>query len=803
MKVLTNLILDSMKTFGKLFIMIMLCCGTVQHSIAQSFPTDSITKKFDQYRRQALQEKIYLHTDRNFYLTGEIIWFKIYYVDGSFHRPLDVSKVSYLEIVDRDNESVLQTKVQMKNGAGDGSLFLPASLLSGNYTLRVYTNWMKNFSADFYFQKSISIVNTFIKPDRETKSAKPVYDAQFFPEGGNLVAGLKSKVAFRVIDPSGKGIEFRGSVINDHNDTLASFRPLQFGIGNFDFVPAANTKYRAVIRDNKGNKSLFPLPEVKENGYVMRVGEQNDQLNIEITSSVSNDNSTPVYFFIQSRNILVKTEARALQQGKSILEIKKSDLPEGISHITLFDYRLQPVSERLWFKQPEKKLNFELQTVQKEYDKRVKIVLNVKTTLDANFSISVSKTDSLSQLPEENIFEYLWLSADLKGKIESPEYYVNSSNANLNEAVDNLMLTHGWRRFTWPTILNGKNTYAHVPEYRGHIVNGKITDPSGAPANGILTYFSSPGKLVRIYGSRSNALGEVKYELKDFYDQQPVFVQTDIRKDSIYRLEIIKPFSDHYSSTRPPLLQLPSQLEKQLLNRSVAMQVQSIYYRDQIDRSTPIPIDSISFYGKPDEAYNLDDYTRFPVMEEVLREYVPGIMVRKKKDGFHFMVLDNVNKSLFREDPIVLLDGVPVFDINKIMAYDPLKIKRLEIMDREYYSGTMAFPGIVSYFTYQNELADFEMDSRTLSLNYEGLQLHREFYSPRYESQQERDNHLPDQRSLLYWNPSLKSEKGKPLQIEFYTSDVTGQYEVTIEGISKDGAASSASHTITVNKQNN
>ena len=103
-----------MKTCKKLFFIInLLCLLPVQDSIAQSFPTDSITKKFDQYRRQAFQEKLYLHTDRNFYLTGEIIWFKIYCVDGSFHRPIDVSKVAYLEIIDRDNESVLQTKVEL------------------------------------------------------------------------------------------------------------------------------------------------------------------------------------------------------------------------------------------------------------------------------------------------------------------------------------------------------------------------------------------------------------------------------------------------------------------------------------------------------------------------------------------------------------------------------------------------------------------------------------------------------------------------------------------------------------------
>jgi hypothetical protein len=788
---------------NKIITIWVLALSFASNGFGQAFPSDSISKKFDQYRKQALQEKLYLHLDRSFYLTGEILWFKIYYVDGSLHHPLDISKVAYVEILDRDNESVVQSKVELKKGAGDGSLFLPATLLSGNYSLRAYSNWMKNFGPEFYFQESISIVNPFIKPDKETKPAKPVYDAQFFPEGGNLVAGLKSKVAFRITDTSGKGIDFQGTITNDRNEIITSFKPSKFGIGNFFFTPARGVKYNAVITDLKGNVNTYPLPEVNDNGYVMQVTENENAIDIEVSSSVSNDNTTPVYFFIHARQIIAKTEARSLQQGKVLFKINKNELPEGISHITLFDYKLQPICERLWFRQPDKKLSFDIQTVQKEYSERGKVTLNITSSLPANFSISVAQNDSLSSLWHQNILEYLWLSSDLKGKIESPEYYFNPNEASVREATDNLMLTHGWRRFKWNTILHEKSSFTYHPEYRGHVIQGKVMDVSNVPVNGVLTYLSSPGKLVRIYGSRSNAKGEVSYEVKDFYDTQPVFVQTDTRKDSIYKLEIVKPYSDKYSENKPSPLQISSALQKQLLNRSVAMQAQNIYHRDEMDRYNFPAIDSISFYGKPDEAYNLDDYTRFPVMEEVLREYVPGVVVRKKKDGFHFLVLDKVNKSLFREDPIVLLDGVPVFDIDKVMAFDPLKIKRLEIMDREYYDGILALPGIVSYFTYKNDLADFEVNPKALSLNYEGLQLHREFYSPRYENDKERNNHLPDQRSLLYWNPSVSTEKDKPAKIEFYTSDVIGSYQVTIQGMSADGSASSSSYTFTVSKQNN
>src|SRR5687768_14339674 len=101
-------------------------------AFCQESQLDTLVKKFGQYREVALQEKIYAHLDRNFYLTGETLWFKIYMVDGGFHKPIDVSKVAYAEILDRAGFPVLQAKIEMKNGTGNGSFFLPASLSSGN-----------------------------------------------------------------------------------------------------------------------------------------------------------------------------------------------------------------------------------------------------------------------------------------------------------------------------------------------------------------------------------------------------------------------------------------------------------------------------------------------------------------------------------------------------------------------------------------------------------------------------------------------------------------------------------------------
>jgi hypothetical protein len=769
---------------------------------AQTFPDDSITRKFDAWRKQALQEKVYVRTDRSGYITGELMWFKVYCVDGYKNKPLDISKVVYVEFLGEGNEVVLQRKIEMKDGVGSGSMFVPASLSSGNYVLRAYTNWMKNFGPEFYFHSTISVVNTFVKLGTPSKS-NPVYDAQFFPEGGDLVAGLQSKVGFRVTDQLGKGISFRGAIIDERNDTVARFRPAKFGIGHFYMTPNASSKYKAVITDQSGRRSTYPLRDVKESGYVMRLVEGADAVTIDVSASSQADNYAPVYLFIQSRETIVSKEVHTIQNGKTSFRIGASNFPAGITHITLFDKNLQPRAERLYFKRPASPLTIEAKTGSKSYSTRGKLKVAVSTASDANVSVSVFRNDSLSTPGQPNLFEYLWLSSDLKGTIESPEYYFSSGDTAVASATDNLMLTHGWRRFTWASVLKAKPAFTYLPEYRGHIIRGNVTTDLNTPANGVLTYLASPEKFARTYGSRSNAKGEVQFEMKDFYGSKRIYLQTNWRADSTFKMRIANPFSEQYAAWPLGPLTLPAAVSKQLLDRSVAMQVQDIYFRDQVNKFVPPGIDSVQFYGQADETYVLDEYTRFPIMEEVLREYVPGVMVRKKKDGYHFMVIDKVNKALFREDPMVLVDGVPVFNPDKVMAFDPLKMKRLDILDKEYYEGILSLPGVISFFTYGSDLGNFPIDERALQMDYDGLHVQREFYLPRYDNAPEKQMRLPDPRTLLYWKPSLMTKRGEPAEIEFYASDVPGNYTIMVEGLSKDGNAGTVMSTFTVSKLNN
>lgn len=776
---------------------------SVMIGFAQKVELDTLFRKFDRYRINHSSEKIYAHLDQELYLTGETLWFKLYVVDGSLHKPVDVSKVAYVEVLDKDNRAILQTKVGLQAGIGSGSLFLPASIASGVFNVRAYTSWMKNFSPEFYFHKSVTIINTFKK--LELEKSKPVLrpDAQFFPEGGNLVAGLRSKVAFRVVNSSGKGINFNGFIINQSNDTIINFKPVKFGMGSFEFTPIINETYTALVEDERGQRYTYKLPVALETGYVMSVKDTiANTLVINVKSKSAEPLSLPVvYLFIHTRNVVSAAAVHFLQQGQAIISIPKKDIPQGVSHITLFDANQKPVCERLYFTPVKEKLLINVQPSQREFGVRRKVSLDLTAqnlkgeSQHSNLSVSVYKSDSLQSKQELNILNYLWLTSDLVGNLESPEYFMsNSEDAEVKLAQDNVMLTHGWRRFTWDKVLSDSSgSMQYVPEFRGHIIKGKVTDPAGAPARNVMTYLSSPAKNIQIYGSASNANGEVHYEMKDFSGPRKIITQTNSRRDTTSLIRIESPFSDKFANLKLPIFSFSQALEKQLISRSVGMQVQDIFSQEKNNKIKVNTVDSTAFYGKPDATYLLDDYTRFPVMEEVMREYVPGVLVRKRKDGFHFINLDVINKTVFDEDPLVLLDGIPVFDINKIMAFDPLKIRKLEVITRRYYLGVLSLAGIVSYTTYMGDLGGFQLNPRNVMLDYEGLQFQREFYSPKYDSPKLRDSRLPDQRNLLYWAPEVNTASDGRQHIEFYTSDLLGDFQVIIEGMTPNGLAGSGS----------
>jgi hypothetical protein len=766
--------------------------------------TSIVPARFEQFCQKNHNEKLFVHTDKNFYLAGEIMWFKVYNVDAGNHQPVDASKIAYLEILDKENKPVMQAKIALKKGKGNGSFYLPVSINSGNYRLRAYTNWMKNFPAEWYFEKPVTIINSLKRLSVPAKDTVNHYYAAFFPEGGNLVKNVQSKIAFQVTDQYGKGIDCKGTLLTESNDTLLSFQSLKSGIGNFLFTPSSTQNYKAIISLPNGQTLSQNIPAVHEHGYVMHLQEEATGT-IKITISGNAVPDQLVYLFVHSRQLMQVAEKQLLQNGMASFTIDKNKLADGLSNFTVFNSNQQPVCERLYFKKPAQVLNISATSNGSAYNSRKRVGLSVQTQITniqqgvpANMSLAVYRLDSLQTVDANSILSYFWLSSELKGNIESPGYYFSNNSDEVNQAIDNLVLVHGWRRFTWHEVLNDKPVaFEYVPEFDGHIISCKVTNNiTEKPADSISAWLSIPGIQLQFYNATTNNNGKASFDVRDYYGQNEIIIQTNA-PDSNYRVDVLNPFSEKYTNHPLPAFVLQPATQAELSEHNISMQVLNTYEAGKLSQFAIPAIDTVPFYGKPFKKYSLDDYTRFTTMEEVLREYVPEVAVRRYGGQLHLKVFDWDVKDFYSTDPLILLDGIKVSN-QIIMNYDPLKVNRLDVVTNRYIKGEFVYEGIVNFTTYHGDRQDLKLDSRAVILDYEGLQLKREFYSPVYKTEQQAASRLPDFRNLLYWQPDIQTDSTGQAAVEFYTSDIKGKYVAVLQGIDDKGHAGSYYFTFEV-----
>lgn len=781
----------------KYFSFVILIVLVVQHNTIHAQEIDILSKKIDTYSTNHLEEKLFLHTDKSVYLSDEICWFKIYNVDGAFHLPLAMSTVAYVEIVDNRSKAIVQEKLTLQNGLGTGSIKFPNTISSGTYTLRAYTNWMKNYKADFFFHKMVTIINT--KKDQNNAIAtvpKEEIKIQLFPEGGNLVNELPNKVGFKITNQYGKGIASSAVILNEQSETIATASTLVAGIGNFSITPGEGHSYKISIQLPDGRKISEDLPKSNNKGYTLQLTQTNNQKGIvNIAVAAKNINASTVYLISHARGVVKTANKLTIENGVARIAIPTNSLGNGINSLTLFDENRNPVCERLYFKYPEENLGLSIATDAREYAVRNKVSVKLNSFLvsgkgtNADLSMAVYKVDELQPIDETNIQNYLWLSSDLIGKVESPNSYFNEADAQRFEAMDNLMLTNGWRRFNWENVLNDKKpVFEFLPEIAGKIVTGRVVPNNGnLPINGITAYMSMPSKRTQFRSAMSDQNGKLKFQFNDFFNDDQVIAQIEKNNAANYKIEIDNPFV-RTTTTSNQLLNPYSNDEKFQINKYHRdLEVQNYFNQDLLNKFEPNLVDTSAFYHKADERYLLDDYSRFNTLEEVFREYMTNVKLNKSGENYNIAVYDNVQKRFFSSQPLILLDGYPISDLNKFMNYDPLKIRKLEIVDRIYFLGNMTYYGVLNFTTYTGKMEGFDLDPQTVVLDFKGLQSQREFITPDYSAKDQVNTRLPDFRHLLFWSPDVSTnEKGKN-ELSFYTSDVPGKYVIVVQGINPEG----------------
>jgi TonB-dependent Receptor Plug Domain len=776
--------------------------------------------KLTQYLQQTPQEKVYLHLDKPYYMAGETMWFKGYLFDATLHNLDSVSRVLYVDLIDPSVGKVLIHNVLPCEGAmTDGSFKLPDSLVEKTYTVRAYTNYMKNFSEDWFFQKPVKIWQKKTEPRGDYKALTDVADCQFFPEGGYLINDVETRLAFKAVNAAGKGIDFEGVVFENGVDTVLAFKSIHLGMGNFYFKPQIGKNYVVKIKKADGTEGVFSLPEAQAQGLTLAVDNTTSKTNIKVfinnTQPQTADKAGELFIIAHQRGIPCFSVKTPNTKKAIAVNIPRATIPDdGIVQITLFDAEGQPRCERLVFVQQNKQINLKITPDKAEYAPREKVTLTVEATdslgkpVVGNFSLAATDgTQVLNEKYAENLMSYLLLSSDLNGKdailrgvVEDPAYYFDKSIKTASRDLDLLMMTQGWRRFKWHDILTEQTIKPKFLIEQGLSVTGKVLRPSGKISKNVnVTLLIGGDKNPTIMVATADTAGVFGFYNLNFFDTTKIFVQA-VKERGGRNLDIIADnsglaakvlvtkvpfntmafdataFADFLKTTKETLdFERKLQLNKEKMLETVEIKAKRI-----------IAVDDRRLYGTPSNSIDMtkENCGSFFSILDVIRGRVAGVQVNGS--GLDVSVVIRGGSSVgFR------LDGMPV-DIETIATIPPCDVEAVDILkgaDAAIF-GLNGGDGVIAILTKRgNPDYDYSNDPSPAGIIVQrrnGYTARRAFYAPRYD-ESKAEHEFKDFRSTLHWQPYVQTDANGKATVTFWNSDAKTKIQVVAEGVSKTG----------------
>jgi hypothetical protein len=793
----------SWKSFFERILLLILFCGLGYRLPAQ---VDSLLGILE---KDYPQEKIYIHYDRPYYNTGETIWFKSYVFAGNL--PSLISKTLYAELIDEKGE-VLQRKTIPVLGAGAaGDFILPDSMRSSLVYVRAYTPWMLNFDSSFYYLKPIRIIGTQAKTE---KIKEPLFSLQFFPEGGDLVEGLESRVAFKATDDQGFPIAIKGEIVDSRQQKITSFSDMHDGMGYFIFQPAAGEKYRAVWKDRKGVIQETALPVPKENGVVLNVINNGNNITYSLIRSETIPADERIFQVVahQQQATIYLARINMTSKNKVTAPIPSEGLPDGIVHITLFTDNGRALAERIVFVNHNNYYFItDIHTKEKNFSKKGKnsIQVDVGDTLVSNLSVSVTDAgNTTASREEENIFSHILLSSDIKGYIFNPAYYFSGTADSVSEHLDLVMMTHGWRRFKWDDITAGRWPVikAYPQPYvtvKGQVLGLLQSDLTGKELTIVLQTKKSNTQVLSVPVTPK---GEFSIDNLIFYDTAKLYYQ--FNNDKGRKLTSTASFNfrnsflilpDKPVSGLLPVLKpvIPDSAAQKKNERLAKLRRDEFFEGQKVKLLEGVEVTSRqkSTAQKMDEQYTSgffsggDGYTFITADDplassslsvlDYLQGKVAGLQITSTGAQGGSLSWRGGTPSLFLNEmnsDVSLIQSTQMSDVAMIKVFRPP------------FFGAMGggAGGAIAVYTKKGAEANSSVKGLDF-ISVAGYSATREFYSPDYSSPLA-DKDKNDYRTTLYWNPYLVFDKqSRRIIIPFFNNDNCKKIRVVIEGINEVG----------------
>jgi len=775
------------------------------------------------------QERIHLHTDRNYYVPGEKIWFKAYVADAAdFRYPTD-SRYVYAELINSVDSLVTEVMVRREEGMFYGYIPIPLTVPQGDYTLRAYTRYMENTGDDYFFKKNIRIGNLSSLKEKETKDKKTKtipaindFDVSFFPEGGNFLEGVLCKVAFKALNSDGTSANITGKIIDENGSTVTTAESFHAGMGAFGFIPEPGKKYRLQCRNDNNLEKQFDLPIPRSDAYALAVVRMSPDKRIAVEVRKSkNTPDTPCYLLAQCRGKALYFST--LNDISKITVFNKEDLPAGIIHLILFDKQMHPLSERLVFNKNNMSEPVGFQTDKAVYAIRDKVVAKINSLpfdeggVEASLSVAITDDRDISPDSATTILSTMLLASELKGYIENPAYYLRD-DIQAETAMDYLMMTHGWRRYDVPEVVKGNNATPGIPYQTSFVFTGNVKNLNLIRSRTVAGSEISMMAGREILSTTTDENGQFTFRDFEYPDSTRYFIQALTGKGS-NRVELVldrETFPKPVHAIQSPNVNNLILKEKAKIEPEPNAFISKAEQRSKYEPSMRvIPLQEVTVTAKKIERKN-EPRLQFWANESsdvtIRREEIERFKPRLVSDILQHIA--GVSVSLNGEIhirggnfPLVLIDGVPLSWDEKLMRsfHDPSlaahfsPVEAVSVQDVESIDifkgpsvsvfGVQGAGGVISITTKKGGGTEgIRQDFNYTIYTPLGYQKPVEFYSPKYETLQAKQSPIPDLRTTIFWKPDIViSNDHQEAGFDFYTSDFPTTYSVVIEGLTTDG----------------
>ncbi|MCY1511319.1 hypothetical protein D9M68_457340 [compost metagenome] len=648
-------------------------------------------------------------------------------------------------------------------------------------------------------------------------------DFQFFPEGGIIIGGVPNHIGLKAVSTNGLGVDFKGVILTDDQQEVSVVSSGFAGMASFFLTPEEGKNYTAKITFKDGSVKSFPVPKANPSAIGLQISSQTPSLidaRILASSAYLTANQGKSFFVVaQNNNVICYAAKLTLNSQVVNIKIPKTDLPSGILQITLFSADNTPLSERLVFVLQPNLIHLTLKTDQPAYKPRQKVKVNINAAasnlpVSGDFSISVVDEQKVpyDEFNETSILSSLLLTSDLKGYIEKPNYYFIKTDEKKLADMDKLMLTQGYRKFTYKEILADKYpTISYLPE-QGMSLSGTLRDLTGMPVRKGTVQLMVTGKPVSANVVTSNT-GVFNFQNLNFPDSSQVVISAKYNPNAANLMIIMdgtpipaagknKNLADEVKNIDTVLSSYLSNSQKQYryLHTLKTVEIKGTAAKkvSHMDHSL------LNGLGNPNHVIDGSVFSSCGLMMlECVKSRITGLTF----DGDKFYVTRDYNTGS-RIPVQVFINNFPM-DASDINNVNPAELESIEVfltdplgtIDRTYNSkGVLVIntkkPPVGTKISKQ-DLMDMIPKKNIITINPMGYSKEREFYSPKYLP-----NAVPvssDLRTTIYWNPKVMTDAAGNVSLEFFNADGKGTYRATIEGIDKDGNIGRAVYRYKVN----